>query len=681
MGIKIDRLRLAVQSPLINESSENFRPATWPPADDFPIVIDKNGIVVSRYGDAKWDLSCWEGRPLTISFNGGATSNSRGIISPENARLLRQVSAWLFFGRRSVSRATTIVEHIKFIKPFFILCSQENILASALYRFPAVVDKAVNLVQKSRAESILSLLHTLFERRSEIGFTLFDREGLRRIAAGISDHENQQTAYIPSRIWTYQLSRLRLFLDDFLSHQEQIENLYHFCLGAYSKNYGSLQAAYADDRNPHLLPFTKSTRTPAHIYYGTFGDAARKFGVDGILQRWCALPGQSLRDLRISTFGSYFSNIQRASIAYLINFSLMRINEACALRSNCLQIEDDPSFGAIYLLCGPTAKSIQDDDARWVTSPSAKIAVDAANVVARLRLEAAKGCSGVLDDPKAFDNPPLLTRSYEPWAMGPSKSSISLRFKTPNYGTLIENCRNLFDPEVLRITESDLEIARRVTPTLDGEIFAVGKIWPLAWHQLRRTGMVNMQASGIVSEASAQYQAKHACRSMSLYYGQGFSEVALNESARKEYIRTMYEMMGKEIRQLFSDRFLSPYGSERKAEVLRLLDPKDAKNLVQAGKTGQISCRQTLLGVCTRRGPCEYGGIDNIIRCGGGDGRGACNDALIDFQQLEPISAFVQIVDDRIADTPADSPLYRSLIAQKRALENAIAILTKKKQS
>ncbi|MEX3937270.1 hypothetical protein AB4Y32_37005 [Paraburkholderia phymatum] len=76
---------------------------------------------------------------------------------------------------------------------------------------------------------------------------------------------------------------------------------------------------------------------------------------------------------------------------------------------------------------------------------------------------------------------------------------------------------------MLRITQQDRDLARLVTPTLDSGRFAVGKVWPLAWHQLRRTGTVNMQASGLVSDASLQFQLKHVSRAMSLYYGRGYA--------------------------------------------------------------------------------------------------------------------------------------------------------------
>jgi len=187
--------------------------------------------------------------------------------------------------------------------------------------------------------------------------------------------------------------------------------------------------------------------------------------------------------------------------------------------------------------------------------------------------------------------------------------------------------------------------------------------------------MVKMQASGLVSQASLQYQAKHATREMSLYYGQGYSQVRINDSARIEYVRTMYEMMGKEIARLFSERFISPYGPKRKQEILQMVAPADHKKLLAAAREGKVSWRETLLGGCTKRGPCEYGGIDNVIRCGGGDGRGPCSDALFDRERQGSIRQFLKVIATRLADAPEGSPLRESLEAQQRAAENALDLL------
>ncbi|MGF6853939.1 hypothetical protein [Paraburkholderia sp. CI3] len=674
MSADTSRLRLMVDSTLIVPSSPNFRPSTWPPSDDFPIIIDRHQKVVSRYGDTSWDMSPWHGHPLTLRFGDGPQRTGAGVVSPENARLLRQVTAWILFRGREVKKPITIYHDVKLLKPIFVLCSQEGILASALFRFPAVIDKISAVLNPARAEASFVLLHTLFERREEIGFTLLDREALRRLAADLPDHENQQTPYIPPRIWTYQLLRLRTFLDDFLAHQKKIEECYRFCLNAYIENFGSLHAVCSGNRQQCNPPFSRD-RNRLGTYHGRFSDVAKRFGIDALLQRWCMPPGVSLDNARISIFSSYLTNVSKIGLIYILNFSLMRKSEVASLRADCLLIEHDPSFGSIYLIRGATTKTVEDSDARWVASPSVEVSINAAKAVTRLRIGAAEGYPDVLEESYEISNPTLLQRTYEPWGHDNCDVPISVRSPLAGYRAVIRSCPNLFDSDVLRITESDLQIAKLVTPTLDGKKFQVGEIWPLAYHQLRRTGMVNMQASGVVSDSSMQYQAKHATRAMSLFYGQGYSHVHLNESARKEYIRTMYEMMGKEIARLFTDRFRSPYGPERKAEILRFIDPNDAKKLVAAGKSGQVACRQTLLGVCTRRGPCEYGGIDNIIRCGGGDGRGPCNDAFFDQEQRPFISKIVEVLDERLADTPAGSPLHDSLNAQKLAAENALGIL------
>ncbi|MCW1936866.1 hypothetical protein OMD46_12070 [Pseudomonas sp. MDMC_285] len=126
------------------------------------------------------------------------------------------------------------------------------------------------------------------------------------------------------------------------------------------------------------------------------------------------------------------------------------------------------------------------------------------------------GEASVPDDPaKRY----LLDYCLEPWGTKLTKINRTIRPSIPSYAHVLQWFDKLFDPEQLRITPEDFALARLVTPTLTDE-FAVGKIWPLAWHQLRRTGAVNMQASGLVSDASLQFQLKHVARAMSLYYGQ-----------------------------------------------------------------------------------------------------------------------------------------------------------------
>lgn len=684
MSVKSSYWRLAIDSPLVLPQSENYRLPSWPPPDDFPVVIDSAGRAVSFYGDSFWNLLPWAKQCLRLNFGDNPQRKDDPVTTPVNAKLARQVAAWWLWGPHAVTSAASLKARFVSLFPLFVLCSNESIAASDLWKFPRVADELIKFIPPSKASEALHHLHALFEQREKLGFTILDREGLRRFQASIPEHQVKQTPYIPPRIWTYQVDRLRTFLEDFHNHRDNIEKCYKYCLEKYTAYYGSLGEACS--RSKHLIrgrpsPFNpRSHQTSDQFEFdGKFSSIARRYGIDSLLKKWVLQPDQSLdsANYSISALSKYFTMVGKVGTAYILNFSMMRIEEAWALRTNCLEVEHDEKLGKIYTLRGVTTKTVEDDDARWITSPSTELAIEAMRCIARLRVvcaEANPRVPTILEDTESHH---LVLRSYEPWANAKNTDiPLHIRPMYPSYQAVIESYPNLFDPEDLKITESDLITARLVTTTLDDEAFKVGNLWPLAWHQLRRTGAVNMLASGLVSDASVQYQLKHATRAMSLYYGQGRSQLRVNSDAGTLYIRTMYEILGKEIALLFSERFVSPYGNDRKAEILKVVDPSDMKKLSKAAKLGQVSWRQTMLGGCTKRGPCEYGGVDNIIRCGGGDHLGPCADALFDRDRVQNIQKLAEQIKFRLLDVPIDSPYRDSLTAQQRAVENALNVIS-----
>lgn len=205
-------------------------------------------------------------------------------------------------------------------------------------------------------------------------------------------------------------------------------------------------------------------------------------------------------------------------------------------------------------------------------------------------MNAAEADPDVPTTPEYVRIPHLVVRTYEPWNRKHARSNpMNVRPQFLSGAHVARSWPKLFDQRELRITDEDLSLARQITPTLDSKTFLVGNAGPLAWHQLRRTGAVNVQASGLVSDSSVQYELKHATRAMSLHCGHGHSRVRLNDSARDEYIRAMYEVLGKQMARLFSDRFVSPHGVERKAEILKLVDPGDNERLKAAARAGKVS--------------------------------------------------------------------------------------------
>lgn len=345
MTVDLAYLRLALDSPSVPQVTYNLRPPTWPPPRDFPIVIDASGNIISRYGDSVWDLSLWANKPVIINFCDGHFRKKDPTITPVNAGLLKQIVAWWMYGPKAVRSPLTLRQRFSSVRKLFFLCSRHNIAASDLKRFPAVIDEFSHLLSSAAAEEIFSQLYVLYEQREQLGFTLLDRDGLRRLEAALPDHEARQTPYIPPRIWSYQVNRMRAFLDDFHIHRDKVEACYHFCLDAYAKNAGSLAEACRVGRNKTSGPFwTHNEYTGArtgYIYHGPFSQIAQRFGIDELLARWVINPKGPIDKTTISvrSLSTYFSMVGYVGMAYLLNFSLMRVDEAWSLRTDCLDIE------------------------------------------------------------------------------------------------------------------------------------------------------------------------------------------------------------------------------------------------------------------------------------------------------------------------------------------------------
>lgn len=668
---------LQIDSPLTKTDMPNFRPTSWPPTDDFPVIIDTQGNVISRYGDVRWDLSPWSGQTLTMYFGDGPGKGKK--ISSENAALLRKIVAWWLWGTSAVTRAKTLVFRFETIKPLFVACTDQNIIASELYRFPEVI-KGISSYYTSRKNYLMSYLNDLSYVGDTLGFNILDENGMKLLSEILPNPEQIQTAYIPVRIWSYQVSRLRECLDEFMLHKDNIEACYEFCQDAYRINAGgSLSNAFSGLGGN--TPFNKAKipgeKKSGLVFHGPFYETAKRYEIDELLYKWVDIKKQ----FGVRSLSSYMSLISAAGLAYILNFSLMRIQEGSRLRVKCYEVERDSIGEDIHMLKGVTTKTIEDNDARWIISSTVKVAIDAMTIIANLRLKSAKENPSLQLLEENISNPLLQTFPHEPWSSRqPSLQSANLFKKTRTYADIWNQWPKLFSTEEMKITDLDWEMANRLTSGLDPERFSVGRVWPLAWHQLRRTGAVNMLASGLVTESSLQYQLKHASRAMSQYYGKNYYRLKepLSDETRGFYLREMYQSMVREFKSLQSEHYISPHSEKRKEQLLSEISEKDHSQLISAAKAGRISYRQTFLGGCANSGPpCPLGGISNISSCMGFGNEKPCNSALIDIKKLPVIKQLIGLISIQLEGVEASSPLHKSLNAQLESAERAIDVIQK----
>ena len=658
----------------------NFIPDAWPPTPEFPICLTPDGTVIARFGHDEWDLSPWAGHILKLNFGKSKRKNS-GHVDPENSQIHKLVIAFWLFGPNPCREIRTLANQYENIKQVFRHCTSNGIVASDLHKFPKVIESLGRALWPSQSDRLVVLLHDLWDNREAAGFYILDAAGIAMLRSFIPSHEKSQTAYIPPRIWLYQIKRLRVFLDEFIEHQEALMACAEYCLQAYATNSGSLQTACSTQLSDASKPFGSKLYTQRHgnrfkvIRLGEFAVTAETFGIFTLLKKWCG----DVHQLGIASLSQYFSMATRIGKAYILNFTLMRIDEAFSLRSDCFKTERDKITNEdIYLLKGGTTKTVEDDAAYWITSPSSEIAVNVMRAISKFRTKCASLNCNVSLTAEDIANPYLDIRPYEPWRrQARFDSDPDVRANEINYRSFMDRHPQLFDKDELRIQEIDLSGALLVTPSLDPDKFCLGAPWPIAWHQLRRTGAVNMAASGLVGDSSVQYQLKHASRAMARYYGSGFYhlEAGLNHEARAEYVRTMYEMVARNFSALISSDFASPHGEKRKEQIVQLVGSNDHTRLVSAAKSGSIVYREILLGACANPKPCPYRGIDYVGRCGGGDGNPACVDLLIDKTKNKNIEKLKAILLKRLKETAENSPLYQSLKFQLAAVENTLNVI------
>ena len=674
MSINLSHFGLGIQTTSVGPTARSFRPPSWPPPKDWVCIEDKDGNPVSRYGDPVWDFTPWAGKTTTFDFGDGPKVHARSpVIDPANAEILRQFVAWRAWGSRAAPAFKTLFGFAKWCRQIIQVCSDNKILASDLWRYPAVIDQLAQMLAPSTYDKVVAEMERLRDVRDFLGFELLDAAGILRLKAAQPDHTPEQTEYIPPRIWNYVVNRVAECTQDYLAHQAQIEECFAFCVNAYVQN--DVVAYRERPRKGYANPFQSGKHLPGcYNYYGPFSETAQRLRIKEVLERWVGNVGS------IRAFTTYLHLVRFAALADIAAFTLMRIDEASSVRWNCWTSHDDPVFGRIPLIQAETTKTDRDDRGLWITSPSVEPSIKTLQSIAKMRLS----CIGEWSEES---NPALITGTFEPWGGGRSSAKLAgVKPSISGLGVVLRDYPKLFDLAELIISADDLKIAKAVCPSLNAEQFQVGKPWHLAWHQFRRTGAVNMFASGAISDSSMQLQMKHLTRWQPLYYGRGNTALHLNDSARVLLVNAQYEAMGRHLAEVHTDRFVSPYGDDHKAKLLapanggeavNLISEGDAQHYERAARKHQMNFRATVLGGCMKNGQCDGDCVSSVGDCAGGDGESPCINVLFDSTRAEANQKRLEGIIEQLKMTPLDTPRYRFLEQEKRGLENYFAYIRK----
>ncbi|MCF5564878.1 hypothetical protein GIV63_26670 [Pseudomonas sp. PA-3-10C] len=625
--------------------------------------MSSKGVVISRYGDSIYDYSTYAGKPLRVAFFNDRSS--RYNLDSYHYELLRIFLAYCQFVHHKRLGFRTMVGKFELLKKAMHFCISRKVNFDELSRYPRVCEEFAiwHVGLGASAGKLSSILSDIFHARNMLGFHGPDIGYLSTMNALISlDEPSEQTPYIPTRIWDYQCNRLEYFLDSFLSRKQSFIDLFNTMLDAYVTNAGSIEKACRSGALKSLSPFRQVNPT-GKVKFGTFTSIASEYGVLSCIRELiCSADEKPFSsNAGAKPFGRYFNAISFVAQAFLVAFSGMRISEAATLRKDCIEVESVEGWGDVYYLRAMTKKTIDDPSALWITSEVSRKAVEVLSIISDLRMSVMQMDSRISLSADDIANPFLVVYGVEPWLPSKTKNAerdINVRSWLP-YRFWKKVSPGLFLHSEILIRESDLDESLQVSPDLDLKVFSVGKEWMFAYHQLRRTLMVNSSRYGLVSGYSQQYQMKHLYQAMSTYYGKGGGGLSLNQDIQYSFVEEVYRQIAASAKELVSDSFFSPLGDKHTESMIQLFAKADLVQLVKKAKAGEFKIRQTLIGVCLSKTFCSLGGVDNLVDCG------SCHEALVDKRNLSFVVGFLKNVSYILPDIDEGTPAYQSLDKQR----------------
>ncbi|MCY1554356.1 hypothetical protein D9M68_909220 [compost metagenome] len=76
-----------------------------------------------------------------------------------------------------------------------------------------------------------------------------------------------------------------------------------------------------------------------------------------------------------------------------------------------------------------------------------------------------------------------------------------------------------------------------------------------------------------------------------------------------------------------------------------------------------------------KAGVCEYGGIESVARCAGGDGGKPCSDVLYDRTREPQVRADLRRITTEIEVIPEGQPRHTALLEERCAMENFLSVV------
>lgn len=588
----------------VSESSMPDLPKSiaWCLFRDNEIVVSRapDGTVLSRVRDYVWNMksycagsvTTWNFRNWTSAIDGIGV---RQIIAEMQS--IQLVRLHFYPSPRKVSSIgiTGLRLLAKFAEKNSL--SIEEIMNRPAYQVMLI--SSLSSAKKSTVYQVAALVSELYHiRLLDHLFRLAPDsyefvEAVSQIAGSYSEYRKtiEQTKLIPSRIYASIIAGFDEDLLFFNSHAQGLEQF--FARRSVDKFYGA----------------GRKSKTI------TWSDAVIECSLDELCVRYNVTGVQSLN--------VYLSSVQAIAKNWVHLFTGMRANEVRTLPSDTL---DSMRVGdqVVTLLKGFTSKTAGENNVStyWISSQIVERGITAAQSIGRM---AALRNGWDNSNPSAYPLFPMLKNVQ--------KSSCSFIYSSaPVAGiVLLERQVNLLSRmSGAHITEADIVEMERFDGFKDWRSdpdFKIGKPWPLATHQFRRSLAVYSARSGMVSLGSLANQFKHLTETMASYYreDQIFAVNFLASEDQQLLIREFeHERRIASLAKYENDVINSSgrlWGGEgNRIQVARdrgkpLIITTDRQITARKFDKGEMVYKESPLGGCTNLDPCDKIGFISIFAC------------------------------------------------------------------
>ena len=300
-----------------------------------------------------------------------------------------------------------------------------------------------------------------------------------------------------------------------------------------------------------------------------------------------------------------------ASSILMLNFSGMRINELCNIKTDGFKIvNSDPK---LYVLRSYETKISGGIIADYITSPIVK---DVFEILKEIHAFASKYDKNI----NATDL--FVTSKHHKLVTYGRADSIGYHISDfANNLNLIIDSDDLMESELLNGPREEIK---------------VGNVWPIASHQFRRTLIVNFVSHRLGTINAVKQQVKHMYATMTEYYAKN-SRLAetFNLNVVKEISDIIEEeLLNEGVRQYkdlyYSEEQLSGIkGKEimKERESIKILSDDEIKQLF---KTGLYKISKSMYGYCTKGNLCDKKKAIDPTFCGA-----SCSTMIITKENAE----------------------------------------------